>query len=116
MTIREPKPPEGAENRKSLRVLYVEDSPTDAELSLRELKKAGFDVDADIVQTPEEFAECLRSKTYDIVLSDQNLPGWTGMAALESLVQQKKDIPFILVTGSLGEEAAVECIKKGASD
>ena len=116
MTIREPKPPASKESLKSLRVLFVEDSPVDAELSLRELHKVGFDVSADIVQTPEEFAECLLSKSYDIVLSDQNLPNWTGMDALESLRQQEKDIPFILVTGSMGDEAAVDCIKKGASD
>jgi PAS domain S-box-containing protein len=116
MTTRESKPPESEESRKSLRVLLVEDNPADAELILRELKRAGFDVSADTVQTAEEFAERLRSKIYDIIVADYNLPNWTGIDALEHLRRQGKDIPFILVTGSLGDEAAVEIIKKGASD
>ena len=116
MTIHEPNPPASKENPRLLRVLLVEDSPADAELSLRELWKAGYEIHADVVQTPEEFAERLRLNLYDIVLSDYNLPNWTGADALESLRQQGYDMPLILVTGSLGEEAAVECLKKGASD
>jgi len=104
----------GAE--RPLRVLFVEDMPTDVKLCLRELKKAGFEVTEDVVQTPEEFLERIRAIPYDIILSDQRLPKWTGTEALECLQQEGKDIPFILVTGTLGEEAAVECIKKGASD
>src|SRR5260370_21528097 len=104
----------GAE--RPLRVLFVEDMPTDVKLCLRELKKAGFEVTEDVVQTPEEFLERIRAIPYDIILSDQRLPKWTGTEALECLQQEGKDIPFILVTGTLGEEAAVECINKGASD
>ncbi len=110
------KSDEAAARGRVLRVLFVEDRVEDAELCLWELKNAGFEVSADVVQTPEEFAEGLRSKTYDIVLADYRLPNWTGLDVLESLQQQDKDLPFILVTGSLGEEAAVDCIKKGASD
>ncbi|MGH9783504.1 MAG: PAS domain S-box protein, partial [Terriglobia bacterium] len=80
------------------------------------MKRAGFAVSADRVQTAEEFAEHLRSKIYDAIVADYNLPDWTGMDALEYLHQQGVDIPFILATGSLGDEAAVESIKKGASD
>ncbi|MDA2913202.1 response regulator [Acidobacteriia bacterium AH_259_A11_L15] len=109
----EQKPVVGAEH---LRLLIVEDRPADAEICLRKLTKAGFEVSADVVQSPEEFAERLRSQLYDIVLADYKLPGWTGMDALESLQQQGKEIPFILVTGVLGEETAMECIKRGASD
>ena len=58
----------------------------------------------------------LAAKSYDIVLSDYNLPQWTGMDVLKLLQQAKLDIPFILVTGTLGEEAAVECIKMGVTD
>jgi len=99
-----------------LRVLFVEDSQTDVELCLQELKKEGFQVDSDVVETPAEFAQQIRSIPYDIVLSDYNLPTWTGMDALEYLQQQAKEIPFILVTGVLGGETAVECLKKGAAD
>src|SRR6266700_4087756 len=102
--------------RPPVRVLFVEDLPTDVKLCLRELKKAGFEVTEDIVQTCEAFLERIRAIPYDIILSDQRLPKWTGTEALECLQHEGKDIPFILVTGTLGEEAAVECIKKGASD
>ncbi len=102
--------------RPPLRVLFVEDMPTDVKLCLRELKKACFEVTEDVVQTREEFLERIRAIPYDIILSDQRLPKWTGTEALECVQQEGKDIPFILVTGTLGEEAAVECIKKGASD
>ena len=102
--------------RPALRVLFVEDLPTDVKLCVRELKKAGFEVTEDVVQTCEAFLERIRAIPYDIILSDQRLPKWTGTEALECLQHEGKDIPFILVTGTLGEEAAVECIKKGASD
>jgi len=99
-----------------LRVLFVEDDPKDLELSLMELQRSGFEIRGDVVQDPEEFMRRLRTTNYDIVLSDYRLPGWTGMEALECLQQEGKDIPFILMTGSLGEETAVECIKRGAAD
>lgn len=105
-----------ATGRRSLRVLFVEDSVTDVELCLGELRKAGFEVTADIVETLREFAERLRARPYDIILADYNLPQWTGMGALEHLQHEGKDIPFILVTEALGEERAVECIKRGAID
>lgn len=101
---------------RSLRVLFVEDSVADVELCLGELRKAGFEVTADIVQTPQEFAERLCTHPYDIVLADYNLLQWTGMEALEHMQQEGTDIPFILVTGTLGDETAVECIKRGATD
>ncbi|MFQ5662673.1 MAG: ATP-binding protein [Terriglobia bacterium] len=101
---------------RPLRLLYVEDSPADVELCLRELKKAGLEARADVVQTPEEFAHRVRSRPYDVVLADYKLPEWTGLDALAALQALGKDIPFILVTGMLGEETAVECIKKGATD
>lgn len=99
-----------------LRVLFVEDEPLDMELALGELTRAGYEVSADRVQTQDDFVERLGSQTYDIVLSDYNLPSWNGLDALDSLRQQQKDIPFILVTGTLGDEKAVACIKRGATD
>ena len=108
--------PESGQGRPLLRVLYAEDVPADAELALHELKKAGYDVRAVIVETLEQFAEELRGGPYDVILADYRLKGWTGLAALEELRREGKDIPFILVTGSLGDELAVECIKAGAAD
>ncbi len=107
---------EPAARGRPLRLLLVEDNPEDAELCLLELKKAGFEVSEDIVRTADEFAERVRSKPYDLVLADYRLPNWTGLGALEHLQRQELDIPFILVTGAMGEEAAVDCIKKGVSD
>jgi two-component system cell cycle sensor histidine kinase/response regulator CckA len=103
-------------SRKPLRVLYLEDNLLDAKLHSRQLENAGFNLDADIVESPEEFANALHSKTYDIVLADFRLPAWSGIDALEMLKREGKDIPFILLTGTVGEEVAVECIKKGATD
>ena len=101
---------------QTLRILYAEDNPHDARLSLRQLTQAGFEPVADVVGTAEEFTESLRSTQYDLVLADYRIPGWSGILALEVLQQQQKELPFILVTGTLGEERAVECIKKGAAD
>jgi PAS domain S-box-containing protein len=94
----------------------VEDVPADAELYLRVLQEAGYEVAADVVSTREEFSRKLESGSYDVVLSDHLMPGWSGTDALEALKRSTKDIPFLLVTGTIGEEAAAECIKQGAAD
>ncbi|MGH9863061.1 MAG: response regulator, partial [Candidatus Acidiferrales bacterium] len=99
-----------------LRLLLVEDTPADAELTLRALRHAGLEVSADLVCTEEEFVRLLHDHDYDIILADHNLPTWNGLEALKSLRELGKETPFILVTGSLGEERAVECLKAGASD
>jgi PAS domain S-box-containing protein len=97
-------------------VLVVEDDQSDAELAVAELRRSGFTVHADIVAKPGRFAAHLREHTYDLVLADYRLPGWTGVEALEQLRELGHDIPLILVTGTLGEERAVECLLKGAAD
>jgi signal transduction histidine kinase len=99
-----------------IRVLLVEDSSADMELVLRELRRDGFEVEFDGVQTAEDFARYIRTKSYDIVLADYNLPQWTGMEALELLHQEGLDVPLILVSGALPDVTAVACIKQGASD
>src|SRR5690349_4325588 len=88
--------------------LILEDSALDAELTLLALKKTGFNVHCDIVGSAQEFSEAIRAKAYDIILSDYNLPDCTGIDAFEILKQSNKDIPLVLVTGSIGEESAVE--------
>src|SRR5215211_4795819 len=98
------------------RILYAEDNAIDAELCLRQLQQVGFRVSADVVTSAAEFVRALTDKPYDLVLADYNLPGWSGMEALEILGRDGRDIPFILVTGTVGEETAVECIKAGATD
>ncbi len=108
--------PDDVSRQKSIRVLLLEDNPADAELSLRQLRRDGFQVDADIVRTPDEFKERITSRTYDIVLGDYRLPGWTGMEAFQWLRAEGQDLPFILVSGTLGDDFAVECIKLGVTD
>lgn len=99
-----------------LRVLQVEDNPLDVELVQRELRRAGFDFTAAVVQTRDDFIREVQSHCPDIVLADYNLPQWRGMEALAILVHENVDVPLILVTGALGEVTAVECLKKGATD
>jgi diguanylate cyclase (GGDEF)-like protein/PAS domain S-box-containing protein len=101
---------------KVLRILCAEDVPADAELYLRVLQDAGYEVAADVVSTREEFSRKLESGSYDVVLSDHRMPSWSGTDALEALKRSTKDIPFLLVTGAIGEEAAAEFIKQGATD
>jgi DNA-binding NtrC family response regulator len=100
-----------AEFTGRLRVLIVEHVMADADLCVYALKRAGFDVDAHVVSTAEAFGEHIDEHPYDIVLADYRLPGWTGMDALRKLQQRKVDIPLILVSGTVGEERAVDCVK-----
>jgi two-component system cell cycle sensor histidine kinase/response regulator CckA len=100
----------------ALAVLHVEDSAQDVTLLRKQLERAGYSPSVDIVSEPEEFLSALHSKPYDIVLADYNLPKWSGADALRLLRQENNEIPFILVTGTVGEETAVECIKMGATD
>ncbi len=97
-------------------MLLVENDPDDAELLIRALRQDGFAVSADVVQTREEFRTLLFSKGYDVILANYTLPGWTGMDVLTQLQQEGYDIPLIVVTGTLGEAAAIGCIRAGASD
>ncbi len=99
-----------------LRVLLIEDNPDDAELCRRILSKHRSGVHLDVVSTFQEFADRLHSSIYALILSDYNLGKWTAADALNLVHDEKRDIPFILVTGTLGEEKAVECIKDGMSD
>lgn len=101
---------------QSLRVLMVEDSPEDAELSLQALRRHGYNVSADIVSEPDEFTEKLSKAVYDVVLSDYDLPEWNGTEVLDQLERLEQDIPFILVTGALDDATAASIIDKGADD
>lgn len=101
---------------KPLRVLLVEDDADDAELVLRSLRNDGFETTHDVADTREAFTVKIRTAPYDIVLADYNLPQWQGLESIEVLREQGLDIPVVLVTGSLGEVRAVECIKQGAAN
>ncbi|PYO73048.1 MAG: hybrid sensor histidine kinase/response regulator [Gemmatimonadetes bacterium] len=100
----------------SLRVLVVEDRAEDAELSVRELHRAELDCETRRVDTAEAFRRALTDFAPDIVLADYTVPGFGGMAALEIVRRAAPALPLIIVTGSLDEETAAECIKAGAAD
>src|ERR1700691_5729503 len=99
-----------------LRVLILEDDPRDVELCIQEMNKAGFELQVDAVDTEEDFTKKLQSCDYDLILSDFRIPSWSGVEAFHLLKKSGRDIPFILVTGTLGEEAAVDLIKEGVAD
>ena len=99
-----------------LRLLVIEHCEADVELAVAELERAGFEVRADMVSTREQLVDRLGRGPYDLVLADYRLPDWTGMDALATLREHGQEIPLILVTGTLGDERAVECVKQGAAD
>ena len=99
----------------SLRVLILEDRSADAELMLHALRRAGYELDWRRVETELDYVAHLEP-TLDVILADYNLPQFDALRALQLLQERNLDIPFIVVTGTVGEEAAVECIKQGAAD
>lgn len=99
-----------------LRVLIVEDSPDDAELLLRELRHGGFDPTFQRVDTAEGMMSALEDQTWDIVITDYVMPHFNGMAALNLLQEKGLDLPCIIVSGKIGEDAAVEAMRGGAHD
>ena len=101
---------------REFRLLFVEDSPDDLELIQRELRSAGVAYSAEVICRLEQFTRRIGQASYDAVLSDFRLPGWNGLDALRELQRRGLDIPFLLVTGTLGEEKAVECMKLGVTD
>ncbi|MEZ4232395.1 MAG: ATP-binding protein [Polyangiaceae bacterium] len=99
-----------------LRALIVEDNPDDAELLLRALRKAGVDVQYQRVQTASEMRDALANREWDIVLSDYHMPRFSASEALKLLQDSGLGIPFIIISGTIGEDVAVEALKVGASD
>ena len=101
---------------KHLRILNVEDSQDDLALILRYLKRGGYEVYSERVETAEEMQKALDSKDWDIILSDFRMPHFTGLQALEVLKQSGRDIPFIIISGTIGEDVAVEAMQAGIND
>ena len=99
-----------------LRVLLVEDVEDDALLLLRELHRAGFDTQHHRVETSRAMQAALRDGTWDIIIADYSMPHFSGLSALKMMQKSGADIPFILVSGTIGEELAVSAMKAGASD
>jgi signal transduction histidine kinase len=99
-----------------VKILMLEDVPEEAEVLERELRKAGLGFVAQRVQTKADFAEALDEFAPDLILADAKLPKFDGHSALQMVRQRTPRIPVIMVTGALGDEAAVECLLAGASD
>ena len=99
-----------------LKILLLEDSVADAELISWELKRAHLNHELNRVQTREDFLGALESYSPDVVLSDHTMPGYDGLSALKDMRRRRPGTPFIFVSGTLGEDRAVDSLKRGASD
>lgn len=102
-------------NGRALRVLHLEDSELDHELMLAHLARARLRVDARRVVSEAEFLAAL-DEDWDAVVSDFNLPGFSGLVALDLIKASGRDVPFVLVSGEIGEDTAVEAMRNGAAD
>jgi PleD family two-component response regulator len=101
---------------KELHILILEDVATDAEMIERELQKGGIKFTSKRVETKEAFLSELKNFKPDLILADYKLPQFDGFSALAIVKEQCPDVPFILISGTLGEEEAVEALKAGATD
>jgi len=97
-----------------LRVLILEDEPTDAELAERKLREAGLAIQSRRVDRRETFLQALEEFNPGLVLCDFKLPGFDGLTAVKLVRERDPDLPVIMVTGALGDEAAIELVKAGA--
>jgi signal transduction histidine kinase len=104
------------EPEKCLRVLILEDIPADAELVEHELRSAGIELSSERVDNQGSFREALDHFSPEIIISDYSLPGFDGESALSMAQEKAPNVPFIFVTGALGEERAVDLMKSGATD
>jgi PAS domain S-box-containing protein/putative nucleotidyltransferase with HDIG domain len=102
--------------RKPLRLMIIEDSEEDTQLLLRELRRSGFEVEFERVETAGAMRAMLTEKDWDLILSDYTLPKFNAPQALEIRKASGLDIPFIIISGTIGEETAVAALKAGAND
>src|SRR3984885_5975221 len=104
------------DNPRKIKLLLVEDRIEDAEILLREMRTRGLSIVSRRVETGAEFEEALVSFEPDLILSDYSLPGFDGTEALRIAQMQRPDIPFIFVSGTIGEERAIHALRQGAVD
>lgn len=102
--------------KEKIRVLVIEDNEDDARLEIDVLQSGGFDIEYELVETRNATREALATKQWDFIISDYSLPQFSGMDALAELNETGIDIPFILVSGTIGEEIAVAAMKGGVHD
>ena len=101
---------------KPLRALIVEDSKVDAALLVRELRRGGYDLSFERVETADAMHAALDRQTWDVVLSDYSMPRFSAPAALAVVRERNLDLPFIIISGTIGEETAVTSLRAGAHD
>jgi signal transduction histidine kinase len=101
---------------RRIRILHLEDDPADAELVARALRAEHLDCDITLVSDRAAFEKALRTPVYDIVLSDYSIPGFGGLAAADLMREQPAELPFILVTGTIGDEGAGAALRAGVTD
>jgi PAS domain S-box-containing protein len=100
----------------ALRIIIIEDSPDDALLVVREVERAGYTVESQRIQTAEELRDALAQGTWDLILADYSLPHFSAPEGLSILWETGLDVPFIVVSGSIGEETAVQLMRDGTTD
>ncbi len=101
---------------RPLQILHLEDDPDDQHLIQTWLAQQNIAAEFTTVDSEAEFIQAFEKKTFDIILSDKNLAGFDGLAALRLVRDKFPHLPFVFVTGSMGEEAAIETMKRGATD
>lgn len=103
-------------NMKTLRILFVEDSEHDVQLAVAELKRHGYEPVFKRVQSAVEMSTALQQENWDVVISDYSMPGFSGSGALKICKESGQEVPFISISGTLGEESAVAMMRAGADD
>jgi len=101
---------------RTLRILHLEDDPNDMELVRSTLKKGGIGCDVEVVSDRPSFVAAFERGNADLILSDFSLPSFDGLSALKIVRARAADLPFIIVSGTLGEEAAIDSLHSGATD
>jgi len=102
--------------KSPLRALIVEDSENDTYLLLHDLERSDYEITHERVETAEALSAALDRENWDILFCDFTMPSFSGLKALEMVKERDIDLPFIFVSGTLGEEAAVQAMKVGAHD
>ena len=104
------------EKKVKLRVLIIEDSEDDAFFLVRHLQQGGYDPDYKVVDTPDAFVHALSNLNWDIILCDYKMPRFNAISALNLVKERDLDLPFIIISGTIGEETAVKAMRLGAHD
>ena len=116
VTARCPEPVHLRPQPMPIRILLLEDSAADAKLCVHELRRSELDMQVKHVETARDFIQALSEFNPDVILSDFKLPGFGGLEALSLAREARPDIPFIFVSGTIGEDRAVEAMRRGATD